>query len=183
MIECCALMLCAHIMRVQGIFPRRLKKLLKMIKIFIKRNEPGTLKREPFNYSSQYLLLDGNSLSCADLFDLGRLKYKIRLTPDSEKRVKASRALLEQIVAENKGAPSFIKLNGGGGGKQSIRHRDYSRLRDAFVERTLRLCKHHEHRAKDVHSICSTKFENKKNLLKDNFKIEQKTTLRDEFLN
>ncbi|GAU96857.1 hypothetical protein RvY_08233 [Ramazzottius varieornatus] len=51
---------------------------------------------------SEYLLLDGNSMSCEDLVALGQNKYKIRLTQESRKRVQASRDVLEQIVKDNK---------------------------------------------------------------------------------
>lgn len=67
-------------------------------------------QRTPVNFllvmffpTKQYLLLDGNSMSCEDLVALGQNKYRIRLTQESRKRVQASRDVLEQIVKDNKG--------------------------------------------------------------------------------
>ena len=66
--------------------------------------------------------------------------------------------------------------------KQSIQ--DPSRLPDAFVERTLSLCKNHERIFTDVHSICITMFENKKNICsRGHSKIEQRTAFRNGFFN
>merc|ERR1712212_482090 len=50
----------------------------------------------------EYLSLDGESLSTDDLVQLGKGRFKIALTKDSEERVKQSRALIESIVKENK---------------------------------------------------------------------------------
>jgi len=50
----------------------------------------------------EYLHLDGESLSTDDLVQLGKGRFKIALTRDSEERVKQSRALIESIVKENK---------------------------------------------------------------------------------
>ena len=49
--------------------------------------------------------------------------------------------------------------------------RDHSRLPDSFVERALRICKNHERRVTDVHSICITMSEN---LVEDHFEIEKR---------
>ncbi|XP_034444773.1 histidine ammonia-lyase [Hippoglossus hippoglossus] len=54
--------------------------------------------REP----EDYLSLDGNSLTSTDLVNLGRGLYKIKLTPEAEKKVVQSRDLLDRIVKENK---------------------------------------------------------------------------------
>uniref|UniRef100_A0AAY4BRI4 Par3/HAL N-terminal domain-containing protein n=1 Tax=Denticeps clupeoides TaxID=299321 RepID=A0AAY4BRI4_9TELE len=50
-----------------------------------------------------YLLLDGNGLTSADLVNLGKGLYKIKLTPEAENKVVQSRELLDTIVKENKG--------------------------------------------------------------------------------
>ncbi|XP_060931842.1 histidine ammonia-lyase [Limanda limanda] len=54
--------------------------------------------REP----EAYLSLDGNSLTSTDLVNLGKGMYKIKLTPEAEKKVVQSRDLLDRIVKENK---------------------------------------------------------------------------------
>ncbi|XP_055356126.1 histidine ammonia-lyase-like [Paramacrobiotus metropolitanus] len=50
----------------------------------------------------EFLLLDGNSLSCEDLFAIGRRKYKIHMTKEAQEKVLASRNLLEEIIRENR---------------------------------------------------------------------------------
>uniref|UniRef100_A0A8B9HSR4 Histidine ammonia-lyase n=1 Tax=Astyanax mexicanus TaxID=7994 RepID=A0A8B9HSR4_ASTMX len=50
----------------------------------------------------QYIFLDGSSLSSTDLVNLGRCRYKIKLTPEAEKKVEQSRELLDTIVKEKK---------------------------------------------------------------------------------
>ncbi|AWP08206.1 Histidine ammonia-lyase isoform 2 [Scophthalmus maximus] len=54
--------------------------------------------REP----GDYLSLDGCSLTSTDLVNLGRGLYKMKLTPEAEKRVVQARDLLDTIVKENK---------------------------------------------------------------------------------
>ncbi|XP_003967702.1 histidine ammonia-lyase [Takifugu rubripes] len=54
--------------------------------------------REP----TEYISLDGNSLSSTDLVNLGRGLYKIKLTAEAEIKVVQSRELLDTIVKENK---------------------------------------------------------------------------------
>uniref|UniRef100_A0AAX7UAY9 Histidine ammonia-lyase n=1 Tax=Astatotilapia calliptera TaxID=8154 RepID=A0AAX7UAY9_ASTCA len=49
-----------------------------------------------------YISLDGNSLTSTDLINLGRGLYKIKLTPEAERKVVQSRELLDTIVKENK---------------------------------------------------------------------------------
>uniref|UniRef100_A0A8D3DZ48 Histidine ammonia-lyase n=1 Tax=Scophthalmus maximus TaxID=52904 RepID=A0A8D3DZ48_SCOMX len=49
-----------------------------------------------------YLSLDGCSLTSTDLVNLGRGLYKMKLTPEAEKRVVQARDLLDTIVKENK---------------------------------------------------------------------------------
>ncbi|MGH0148534.1 UNVERIFIED_CONTAM: hypothetical protein FKN15_024226 [Acipenser sinensis] len=50
----------------------------------------------------RYILLDGNNLTSTDLVNLGKGLYMIKLTPEAEKKVGQSRALIENIVTENK---------------------------------------------------------------------------------
>uniref|UniRef100_A0A3P9HGX1 Par3/HAL N-terminal domain-containing protein n=1 Tax=Oryzias latipes TaxID=8090 RepID=A0A3P9HGX1_ORYLA len=50
-----------------------------------------------------FISLDGNSLTSTDLVNLGRGLYKIKLTPEAERKVVQSRELLDTIVKENKG--------------------------------------------------------------------------------
>ena len=50
----------------------------------------------------EYLALDGNSLSTDDLRQLGKGRYKIRLTKDSEEKVIRARKMVDDIVKENK---------------------------------------------------------------------------------
>uniref|UniRef100_A0A3Q2SZF2 Histidine ammonia-lyase n=1 Tax=Fundulus heteroclitus TaxID=8078 RepID=A0A3Q2SZF2_FUNHE len=47
-------------------------------------------------------ILDGDSLTSTDLVNLGRGLYKIKLTPEAERKVVQSRELLDTIVKENK---------------------------------------------------------------------------------
>ncbi|XP_060699262.1 histidine ammonia-lyase isoform X3 [Hemiscyllium ocellatum] len=51
---------------------------------------------------TEYICLDGNHLTIEDLVQLGRGLYKIKLTTETEERIKQSRLLLENIVKENK---------------------------------------------------------------------------------
>ncbi|XP_063068176.1 histidine ammonia-lyase-like [Engraulis encrasicolus] len=52
---------------------------------------------------TEYIALDGESLTAADLVQLGKGLLKIKLTDEAEKKVHASRAVMEQIVEESKG--------------------------------------------------------------------------------
>ncbi|XP_075998462.1 histidine ammonia-lyase [Genypterus blacodes] len=54
--------------------------------------------REP----GEHIYLDGNTLTSTDLVNLGRGLYKIKLTPEAEKKVVKSRELLDTIVKENR---------------------------------------------------------------------------------
>merc|ERR1712062_21894 len=51
---------------------------------------------------TEYMLLDGCSLSTDDLLQLGKNMYKIKLTKESEEKVSKSRALIDDIVKESK---------------------------------------------------------------------------------
>ncbi|XP_072097509.1 histidine ammonia-lyase-like [Mobula birostris] len=48
----------------------------------------------------QYIYVDGNSLSAQQLVQLSKGTYKIKLTTESERRVKKSRELVERIITE-----------------------------------------------------------------------------------
>uniref|UniRef100_A0AAQ5YXA7 Histidine ammonia-lyase n=1 Tax=Amphiprion ocellaris TaxID=80972 RepID=A0AAQ5YXA7_AMPOC len=61
--------------------------------------EPGVSHLYPLTY---FISMDGNSLSSTDLVNLGRGLYKIKLTPEAERKVVQSRELLDTIVKENK---------------------------------------------------------------------------------
>ncbi|RXM27848.1 Histidine ammonia-lyase [Acipenser ruthenus] len=56
----------------------------------------------PYREPNEYILLDGNNLTSTDLVNLGKALYMIKLTPEAEKKVGQSRALIENIVTENK---------------------------------------------------------------------------------
>uniref|UniRef100_A0A3Q0SJ59 Histidine ammonia-lyase n=1 Tax=Amphilophus citrinellus TaxID=61819 RepID=A0A3Q0SJ59_AMPCI len=64
--------------------------------------EPGVSPLYPYTYWVFYISLDGNSLTSTDLVNLGRGLYKIKLTPEAERKVVQSRELLDTIVKENK---------------------------------------------------------------------------------
>ncbi|GCB80104.1 hypothetical protein scyTo_0016104 [Scyliorhinus torazame] len=48
----------------------------------------------------QYIYLDGDSLTTEQLVQLGNGSYKIKLTPEVEKKVNKSRDLVEKIIDE-----------------------------------------------------------------------------------
>lgn len=64
---------------------------------YVPEQEPGKF-RAPLDFMS----LDGDSLMCDDLVRLGKGEFRIRLTEESVARVNKARAMLEEIVAENK---------------------------------------------------------------------------------
>merc|ERR1711962_431626 len=51
---------------------------------------------------TEYMLLDGYSLSTDDLLQLGKNRFKIKLTKESEEKVSKSRELIDNLVKENK---------------------------------------------------------------------------------
>uniref|UniRef100_A0A8B9JBG5 Histidine ammonia-lyase n=1 Tax=Astyanax mexicanus TaxID=7994 RepID=A0A8B9JBG5_ASTMX len=66
-------------------------------------SQPGmSYLTRPYREPSEYIFLDGSSLSSTDLVNLGRCRYKIKLTPEAEKKVEQSRELLDTIVKEKK---------------------------------------------------------------------------------
>ncbi|XP_003444034.1 histidine ammonia-lyase [Oreochromis niloticus] len=65
--------------------------------------EPGVSHlTAAYKEPEEYISLDGNSLMSTDLINLGRGLYKIKLTPEAERKVVQSRELLDTIVKENK---------------------------------------------------------------------------------
>ncbi|XP_030587520.1 histidine ammonia-lyase isoform X2 [Archocentrus centrarchus] len=65
--------------------------------------EPGVSPlTAAYKEPEEYISLDGNSLTSTDLVNLGRGLYKIKLTPEAERKVVQSRELLDTIVKENK---------------------------------------------------------------------------------
>ncbi|XP_070559215.1 histidine ammonia-lyase-like isoform X1 [Ptychodera flava] len=55
-----------------------------------------------FEEATQYMTLDGNSLSSDDLVQLGKGVYKIKLSESAWNKVAKARALLDEIISENK---------------------------------------------------------------------------------
>ncbi|XP_075906881.1 histidine ammonia-lyase [Nelusetta ayraudi] len=65
--------------------------------------EPGVSHLSAaYKEPEQFISLDGSSLTSTDLVNLGRGLYKIKLTPEAERKVVQSRELLDTIVKENK---------------------------------------------------------------------------------
>ncbi|OTF73683.1 histidine ammonia-lyase-like protein [Euroglyphus maynei] len=54
------------------------------------------------NKTFEYIYLNGNQLSTDDLLNLGKGHFKIKLAPESQQKIVASRDMLEQILKENK---------------------------------------------------------------------------------
>lgn len=50
----------------------------------------------------EFFFLDGETLATDDLLNLGRFRYRIKLTTESQKKVKKARDLVEGIMRENK---------------------------------------------------------------------------------
>uniref|UniRef100_A0A4W6F4I4 Histidine ammonia-lyase n=1 Tax=Lates calcarifer TaxID=8187 RepID=A0A4W6F4I4_LATCA len=63
--------------------------------------EPGVSHLYPQTFRF-FISLDGSSLTSTDLVNLGKGLYKIKLTPEAERKVVQSRDLLDTIVKENK---------------------------------------------------------------------------------
>ena len=55
-----------------------------------------------FELPNVFMSLDGCSLSTDDLVELGKGRYKIKLTSEAEEKVNASRGLIDSIVKENR---------------------------------------------------------------------------------
>ncbi|XP_035536077.1 histidine ammonia-lyase-like isoform X4 [Morone saxatilis] len=61
-------------------------------------------KAVPNSYQEpkEYISLDGNSLTTADLVNLGRGLFKIKLTPEAEEKVMKGREVIEAFIREDK---------------------------------------------------------------------------------
>ncbi|XP_076861251.1 histidine ammonia-lyase-like isoform X2 [Brachyhypopomus gauderio] len=64
---------------------------------------PGISKRLWSKEEDKYISLDGNSLTTADLVNLGKGLYKIKLSSEAEERVIKAREAIEKIMSENAG--------------------------------------------------------------------------------
>ncbi|KAJ1163316.1 hypothetical protein NDU88_003776 [Pleurodeles waltl] len=69
---------------------------------FIPSQPEGIHLYSKYREPEQYIYLDGNSLTTEDLVNLGKGLYKIKLTPEAERKVKQSGELIENIVKEQK---------------------------------------------------------------------------------
>ncbi|XP_078531910.1 histidine ammonia-lyase isoform X1 [Lissotriton helveticus] len=69
---------------------------------FIPSQPEGIHLYSKYREPEQYMYLDGNSLTAEDLVNLGKGLYKIKLTPEAERKVKQSGELIEKIVKEQK---------------------------------------------------------------------------------
>ena len=63
---------------------------------------PSQVPGGKFELPNVFMSLDGCSLSIDDLVELGKGRYKIKLTTEAEEKVNASRALIDSIVKENR---------------------------------------------------------------------------------
>lgn len=69
---------------------------------FIPSQPEGIHLYSKYREPEQYMYLDGNSLTTEDLVNLGKGLYKIKLTPEAERKVKQSGELIVNIVKEQK---------------------------------------------------------------------------------
>ncbi|XP_060764566.1 histidine ammonia-lyase [Neoarius graeffei] len=66
-------------------------------------SQPGmSYLTRTYKEPEEYLFLDGNNLNSTKLVNLGQGRYKIKLTPEAERKVEQSRELLDTIVNEKK---------------------------------------------------------------------------------
>jgi len=63
---------------------------------------PEQIPGGKFQMPEDYLALDGNSLSTDDLRQLGKGRYKIRITKESEEKVTKARKMVDDIVKDEK---------------------------------------------------------------------------------
>ncbi|XP_065350144.1 histidine ammonia-lyase-like [Cloeon dipterum] len=64
--------------------------------------EEYTTMNGKYEPPEEYIFLDGNTLSTDDLVQLGKSRYKIKLTNEAEQNVTKSRNLIDKILQENK---------------------------------------------------------------------------------
>ncbi|NP_001086644.1 histidine ammonia-lyase, gene 1 L homeolog [Xenopus laevis] len=69
---------------------------------FIPSQPEGSHLYSKYKEPSEYIYVDGESLTPQDVFNLGKGLYKIKLSPESEFKVKQSRLLIESIIQEKK---------------------------------------------------------------------------------
>lgn len=62
----------------------------------------STAAQTPSREPKEFYLLDGNSLTTADLVKLGQGLFKIKLTPEAEERVNKSRHVIDSFIREEK---------------------------------------------------------------------------------
>ncbi|XP_053114270.1 histidine ammonia-lyase [Hemicordylus capensis] len=69
---------------------------------FIPSQPEGAYLYSKYREPVQYISLDGNCLTTEDLVNLGKGLYKIKLTPEAEAKVRASRDVIESIIKEQR---------------------------------------------------------------------------------
>uniref|UniRef100_A0A2K5CIT6 Histidine ammonia-lyase n=2 Tax=Simiiformes TaxID=314293 RepID=A0A2K5CIT6_AOTNA len=67
---------------------------------FIPSQPEGVYLYSKYREPEKYIALDGDSLTTEDLVNLGKGRYKIKLTPTAEKRVQKSREVIDSIIKE-----------------------------------------------------------------------------------
>ncbi|XP_032730165.1 histidine ammonia-lyase [Lontra canadensis] len=67
---------------------------------FIPSQPEGVYLYSKYREPEKYIALDGDSLTTEDLVNLGKGRYKIKLTPTAEKKVQKSREVIDSIVKE-----------------------------------------------------------------------------------
>ncbi|XP_050001483.1 histidine ammonia-lyase isoform X2 [Alexandromys fortis] len=67
---------------------------------FIPSQPEGVFLYSKYREPEKYIALDGDSLSTEDLVNLGKGRYKIKLTSTAEKKVQQSREVIDSIIKE-----------------------------------------------------------------------------------
>ncbi|XP_007947963.1 histidine ammonia-lyase [Orycteropus afer afer] len=67
---------------------------------FIPSQPEGVYLYSKYREPEKYIAIDGDSLTTEDLVNLGKGRYKIKLTSIAEKKVQASREVIDRIVKE-----------------------------------------------------------------------------------
>ncbi|KAH0512778.1 Histidine ammonia-lyase [Microtus ochrogaster] len=70
---------------------------------FIPSQPEGVFLYSKYREPEKYIALDGDSLSTEDLVNLGKGRYKIKLTSTAEKKVQQSREVIDSIIKEKTG--------------------------------------------------------------------------------
>ncbi|KAI2567431.1 histidine ammonia-lyase [Homo sapiens] len=71
---------------------------------FIPSQPEGVYLYSKYREPEKYIELDGDRLTTEDLVNLGKGRYKIKLTPTAEKRVQKSREVIDSIIKEKTGS-------------------------------------------------------------------------------